>query len=233
METSSTITLNPIPWHETIAASQVAVRHRPLENFRLDTLSNRLIKRMMDITLGSFLSLIILTWIIPVMAVIIKLDSRGPVFFIQKRTGIRKKSFLCLKFRSMVVNDHANRLEVQVNDRRITRVGRFIRKYHIDELPQLLNVVKGDMSLVGPRPYMLRHTAIYSRLVEHYHDRHRVKPGIAGLAQMRGYHGTINCWDDLSKRCASDFEYIEKWSLFGDLHIFFGTILKITKNLFL
>jgi lipopolysaccharide/colanic/teichoic acid biosynthesis glycosyltransferase len=166
------------------------------------------------------------------MAVLIKIESRGPVFFIQKRTGLRRKSFYCLKFRSMVVNKQANRLEVQTNDDRITPLGNFIRKYHIDELPQLLNVIKGDMSLVGPRPHMLRHTVLYSRLVINYHDRHLVKPGIAGLAQMRGFHGTIGSWEDLYERCASDFEYIEKWSLFGDLHIFFSTIFKIVINLF-
>ena len=132
----------------------------------------------------------------------------------------------------MRVNKEADRLEVQANDARITRVGQFIRKYHIDELPQLLNVVIGDMSLVGPRPHMLRHTILYARLVENYHDRHLVKPGIAGLAQMKGYHGTISSGQDLYNRCSADFEYIEKWSLFGDLNIFFGTILIILKNLF-
>jgi putative colanic acid biosynthesis UDP-glucose lipid carrier transferase len=186
----------------------------------------------MDLTLGSFLVLVFLLWMIPLMALLIKLSSKGPVFFIQKRTGLGKKSFYCLKFRSMHVNDDANRLEVQADDTRITALGHFIRKYHIDELPQLLNVVWGDMSLVGPRPHMLRHTILYANLVENYHDRHRVKPGIAGLAQMRGYHGTISSWKDLYERCSADFEYIEKWSLFGDLFIFFRTIFRIVLNLF-
>lgn len=132
----------------------------------------------------------------------------------------------------MVVNNQSNRLEVQEDDNRITSLGYFIRKYHIDELPQLLNVIWGNMSLVGPRPHMLRHTILYSRLVVNYHDRHLVKPGIAGLAQMRGFHGTISSWEDLYERCSSDFEYIEKWSLFGDLFIFFRTIFKIIINLF-
>lgn len=129
-----------------------------------------------------------------------------------------------------MVNNQSDRLEVQPNDSRITPLGTFIRKYHIDELPQLLNVVKGDMSLVGPRPHMLRHTILYSRLVKNYDHRHRVKPGIAGLAQMRGYHGTICNFKDLYERCSSDFEYLEKWSLFGDLYIFFRTIFQIVKN---
>ncbi len=232
MEHPPTILLDKNPWHETEVPEKLSIPYRPLENHRLDKFINRMIKRTMDVGLGSFLVLLILSWLLPLMAILIKLDSKGPVFFIQKRTGLRKKSFYCLKFRSMVVNQDANRLEVQAGDQRITRLGNFIRRYHIDELPQLLNVVKGDMSLVGPRPHMLRHTILYSSLVENYHDRHRVKPGIAGLAQMRGYHGTISSWHDLYDRCSADFEYIEKWSLFGDFCIFFKTVYKIIKNLF-
>jgi putative colanic acid biosynthesis UDP-glucose lipid carrier transferase len=232
MERTTTITLSKENWHEAIMPYEIAIPFQYIENYKLDKFYNRLIKRTMDVALGSLLVLMLLSWIIPIMAILIKLDSRGPVFFIQKRTGVRRRSFYCFKFRSMVVNDQANRLEVQVNDKRITPLGRFIRKYHIDELPQLLNVVMGDMSLVGPRPHMLRHTVLYSRLVENYHDRHRVKPGIAGLAQMRGFHGTIASREDLFNRCSSDFEYIEKWSLYGDLQIFLGTVLRIIVNLF-
>ena len=232
MELSPIIALNTDPWHESHPPSQMVIPYRPLDNHKLDKLYNRLIKRSVDIILSSVLVLALLIWIIPLMAILIKLDSPGPVFFVQKRTGLRKKSFYCLKFRSMVVNNHANRLEVQPNDNRITRLGRFIRRFHIDELPQMLNVVKGDMSLVGPRPHMLRHTVLYVRLVQNYHDRHRVKPGIAGLAQLRGYHGTIAGWNDLYERCSSDFEYIEKWSLTGDLCIFCKTICQVVKNLF-
>ena len=231
METSSTILLSSDPWHESHPPERLTIPYRPLENHRLDKFYNRLIKRTVDVFLGSLLVLALLTWIIPLVAILIKLDTRGPVFFIQKRTGLRRKSFYCIKFRTMYVNKDANRLEVQENDRRITRLGHFLRKYHIDELPQLLNVIWGNMSLVGPRPHMLRHTILYASLVENYHDRHRVKPGIAGLAQMRGYHGTISGWEDLYQRCSSDFEYIERWSLFGDLNIFFSTVLRILKNL--
>jgi len=232
MELYPTIGLNSDPWHETHPPAQIVIPFRPLDNHKLDKFVNRLIKRSVDVVLGSLLVVGLLTWITPLMAMLIKLEYPGPVFFIQKRTGLRRRSFSCLKFRSMVVNNHANRLEVQPNDERITSLGHFIRRYHLDELPQLLNVVKGDMSLVGPRPHMLRHTVLYSRLVKNYHDRHRVKPGITGLAQMRGYHGTIAGWDDLYERCSSDFEYIEKWSLTGDLYIFCKTICKIVKNLF-
>jgi len=231
MDHITNIVLEKNPWHESDPPERLAIPFRPLENHRLDKAINRMIKRAMDIGLGSILVLLVLSWMLPLIAILIKIDSRGPVFFIQKRTGLHRRSFYCLKFRSMIVNKQANRLEVQADDPRITRLGHFIRKYHIDELPQLLNVVKGDMSLVGPRPHMLRHTILYASLVENYHDRHRVKPGIAGLAQMRGYHGTINGWHDLYDRCSADFEYIEKWSLFGDFRIFFKTVFKIIKNL--
>lgn len=232
MDITTTIPLQREQWHEYPPQSQLAIPYHPPANYRLDRFSNRLIKRSVDVILGGALVLLLLVWIIPLMAIAIKLESRGPVFFRQKRTGLGRRSYYILKFRSMVVNNQADRLEVQPGDRRITRVGRFIRKYHIDELPQLLNVVWGDMSLVGPRPHMLRHTVLYSRLVEHYHDRHRVKPGIAGLAQMRGHHGSISGWQELYDRCASDFEYIEKWSLFGDLSIFFRTIFRIIFEFF-
>jgi len=232
MDHITSIVLEKKPWHESDPPERLSIPFRPLENHRLDKAFNRMIKRAMDIGLGSMLVILILSWMLPLIALLIKIDSRGPVFFIQKRTGLNRRSFYCLKFRSMIVNKQANRLEVQADNPRITRLGHFIRNYHIDELPQLLNVVKGDMSLVGPRPHMLRHTVLYASLVENYHDRHRVKPGIAGLAQMRGYHGTINGWHDLFDRCSADFEYIEKWSLMGDFCIFFNTVFKIFKNLF-
>jgi len=231
MRLSPTISYPHEQEYEIHTAQKIVIPYRPLENHRLDSIYNRAIKRSVDIILGSALILMLLLWTLPIIAILIKLDSRGPVFFIQKRTGLGRRSFYCFKFRTMIVNNQANRLEVQENDKRITRLGKFLRKYHIDELPQLINVVIGNMSLVGPRPHMLRHTIMYSRLVDNYHDRHRVKPGIAGLAQMRGFHGTITTKKDLFFRCSSDFEYIEKWSLFGDLFIFFNTVYIILKNL--
>ena len=177
------------------------------------------------------LALVTLPWLIPLLAVIIKLDSKGPVFFIQKRTGRDRKTFHCIKFRTMVVNSDAHRIQVRANDRRITRVGRLLRKYYIDELPQLINVIAGDMSLVGPRPHMLRHNVQYGRMVRHYHHRHRVKPGMTGLAQMRGYHGMIRTQEDLYNRIASDLEYIGKWSLVSDHFIFYRSIIHIFRSL--
>jgi putative colanic acid biosynthesis UDP-glucose lipid carrier transferase len=194
---------------------------------RLELAVNRYIKRSVDILLGGLLSLLILPWLIPLVAIIIKLDSKGPVFFIQKRTGLNRKTFYCFKFRTMVVNDDADRLQVQVGDKRITKSGYFLRKYYLDEVPQLLNVLWGNMSLVGPRPHMLRHNVVYARQIKNYHDRHRVKPGLSGLAQLRGYHGMIKDDQDLVNRISSDIEYIRNWSLFKDLCIFFSTIVHV------
>lgn len=224
-----------IPLHERFVDKDnphalIVLPFNPRVNTRLDSVANRFVKRSVDLVLGSILTLALLSWIIPLVSILILLDSKGPVFFVQKRTGLKRKTFYCLKFRSMIVNNQADRLAVQPGDKRITRVGHFLRKYHIDELPQLLNVLIGDMSLVGPRPHMLRHTVIYSRIVEDYQARHEVKPGIAGLAQMRGYHGTIHNREDLFNRCSSDFEYIETWTMFGDIYIFFRTIYHILRS---
>jgi putative colanic acid biosynthesis UDP-glucose lipid carrier transferase len=206
------------------------VRHIKLTNNRLSNPFNLFLKRSVDLILGGLLSIVLLPVFIPLVGLLIKLDTRGPVFFLQKRTGLNGKSFYCLKFRSMVVNKDADRLEVQVGDKRITRLGYYLRKYYIDELPQLINVLMGDMSLVGPRPLMLRHTVLYSRIVRNYHDRHLVKPGMTGLAQMRGYHGIIATREDLTQRTSSDIEYIENWTVFGDVYIFFATILGIFRK---
>jgi len=193
--------------------------------------ANRIIKRIVDVLLGSFLALILLPWLIPIVALLIKLDSRGPVFFLQERTGLNKKTFYCIKFRSMIVNKDANRLQVRPGDKRITRLGYFLRKFYIDELPQLINIIIGDMSLVGPRPHMLRHNVVYARIINNYHERHKVRPGLCGLAQLRGYHGMIQKKEDLVNRISSDLEYIEKWSLFRDFCIFFNTVFNVIKNL--
>ena len=127
----------------------------------------------------------------------------------------------------MVINDEANRLQVQVDDNRITKVGKFLRESHIDELPQIFNVLYGDMSVVGPRPHMLRHNVEYAQLSPNYHLRHTAKPGLTGLAQVRGYHGMIVNKEDYANRLSSDIEYIQTWSLFGDIEIFIMTTLKI------
>jgi putative colanic acid biosysnthesis UDP-glucose lipid carrier transferase len=230
METMLTILLDKSKFSEEEFEKQIEIPIIPITNTVHDRQFIKFLKRSVDIFLGTILAMLILPWMLPLIAILIKLDSRGPVFFVQKRTGLNKKSFSCLKFRTMVVNNQADRLEVQPNDKRITKLGHFLRKYHFDEAPQILNVIFGNMSLVGPRPHMLRHTVLYSRIVKDYHVRHRVKPGITGLAQMRGYHGTIKDRNDLYNRFYSDIEYIENWSVWGDMTIFFRTVLKIIKS---
>jgi putative colanic acid biosynthesis UDP-glucose lipid carrier transferase len=212
---------------EAVADDQWPVDLYLLEHNRLDSALNRFLKRSVDLLLGGALALVLLPLLTPVVALLIKLESKGPVFFVQKRTGLNGCSFYCFKFRSMVVNNDADRKEVQPGDERITKVGHYLRKFYIDELPQLINVIRGDMSLVGPRPLMLRHTVLYSRVIPNYHDRHKVKPGLTGLAQVRGYHGIIATRKDLFLRTKSDLEYIQNWTVTGDIRIFFGTIFRV------
>jgi lipopolysaccharide/colanic/teichoic acid biosynthesis glycosyltransferase len=209
----------------------VSLPYGPIEKCRLALPANRVLKRFMDVFLGGILALLILPWLVPIVAVMIKLDSPGPVFFTQKRTGRHRKTFYCIKFRTMVVNPDADKLQVQPNDKRITKTGSFLRKFYVDEIPQLINVLWGNMSLVGPRPHMLRHNIVYARIIKNYHDRHKVKPGLSGLAQYRGYHGMISTKEDLVNRISSDIEYIENWNIWSDLYMFLATSKHILKSL--
>lgn len=214
-----------------IPVAMVSLPYGPIKKTKLELPVNRVLKRVMDLLLGGFFALLILPWLIPLAAIAIKIDSPGPVFFIQKRTGRHKKSFYCIKFRTMVVNPDADRLQVQPGDKRITRTGSFMRRFYIDEIPQLINVLWGNMSLVGPRPHMLRHNIVYARIIKNYHDRHKVKPGLSGLAQFRGYHGMIKTKEDLVNRISSDIEYIETWNVWSDIYMFLATSKHILKSL--
>ena len=162
----------------------LSLRKEPLE----DT-GNRIKKRALDVVLSTLAIIFILSWLIPLIAILIKLDSKGPVFFIQLRSGKNNQPFRCLKFRSLRVNDQADSIQVSRNDNRITRIGRIMRKTNIDELPQVLNIFLGDMSLVGPRPHMLKHTEQFAELYKEYMIRHFVKPGLTGWAQVNGFRG--------------------------------------------
>jgi putative colanic acid biosynthesis UDP-glucose lipid carrier transferase len=201
-----------------------------LEN-RIENPINKFLKRSLDIILGILFMVLIAPWLFPMVSLLIIIDSKGSPFFVQKRTGLNRKTFYCVKFRTMVKNKDAHRLQVQVDDQRITRLGKFLRESHIDELPQVLNVLWGDMSVIGPRPHMLRHNVEYAQLSPNYHLRHNAKPGMTGLAQVRGYHGMIANEEDYKNRLSSDLEYIENWSLWGDIVIFVMTTIKIVFRL--
>ena len=161
------------------------------------------------------------------VAIAIKLDSPGPVFFRQNITGWNGKKFSIWKFRSMYAEQQAVEVEelqqAQENDPRITKVGAFIRKTSLDELPQLFNVLTGEMSLVGPRPHAVQHDVSYSRRVTDYYVRHNIKPGITGLAQVRGFRGETKDMDLMTKRIESDIEYINNWSVWLDIAILVRT----------
>jgi putative colanic acid biosynthesis UDP-glucose lipid carrier transferase len=181
-------------------------------------------KRIFDILVSSFVILFILSWLFPLLYLLNKLESKGPVIFRQLRHGYNKKSFWCYKFRSMTVNKEANSQMCIRNDLRVTRVGRFLRKTSIDELPQFLNVLFGDMSVIGPRPHMELHTIKYQKDVDKYLVRHFAKPGITGLAQVRGYRGEIIRKSDIINRTRMDILYLERWSFLLDLKIMYKTI---------
>ncbi|MGB8715223.1 MAG: exopolysaccharide biosynthesis polyprenyl glycosylphosphotransferase, partial [Rhodanobacteraceae bacterium] len=181
-------------------------------------------KRAFDILFSGAVVVGILSWLTPLMFILIKLESRGPLFFKQKRHGINKKVFNCYKFRSMAVNKDSNSKMATKNDVRITRIGKFIRKTSIDELPQFFNVFLGHMSVVGPRPHMEAHTYQYETTVDKYLVRHYAKPGITGLAQVRGYRGEILVERDIVNRTRMDIFYLEKWSPMLDLKIIYSTV---------
>ena len=186
---------------------------------------NALIKRTFDILFSLFIVFGLLIWIAPILAILIRIESRGPVFFIQKRTGVDNRNFQCYKFRSMAMNSSADNEQAGKNDMRVTKIGRFIRSTSIDELPQFYNVLFGHMSVVGPRPHMLKHTDEYANKVDKYMLRHFVKPGITGLAQVKGYRGEIETESDILNRIKFDIFYIENWSFFLDLKIIVQTML--------
>ncbi len=185
---------------------------------------NKLFKRIFDV-IFSLLALIVLTPLIfPWVAMAIKLNSKGPIFFKQLRSGENNMQFWCYKFRTMAVNELSDKLQATKNDARITRVGKFLRKSNFDELPQFFNVLRGEMSVVGPRPHMLKHTEDYSKLVSKFLVRHFSKPGITGWAQVTGHRGETNEVSDMKKRVEADIWYVENWSFVLDIRIIFMTV---------
>lgn len=190
----------------------------------LDLIQSRFLKRLLDIVFSISVILFVFSWLFPLIAILIKLSSKGPVFFIQDRTGFNNRTFKCIKFRSMKVNPDADHKQATAGDSRITRIGRFIRHTNIDEFPQFLNVLKGDMSVVGPRPHMLKHTKEYSKRIDQYLVRHYVKPGVTGWAQVNGYRGETDELWKMEKRVEYDMEYIKNWNFWLDIEIIFKTI---------
>ncbi|MEZ4876083.1 MAG: undecaprenyl-phosphate glucose phosphotransferase [Flavobacterium sp.] len=187
------------------------------------------LKRTFDILFSVFIIVFVLTWLMPVIALLIKLESKGPVFFKQGRPGLDEKEFHCYKFRSMKLNVKTEQ-EASRNDPRVTKIGRFMRKTSIDELPQFFNVLLGDMSVVGPRPHLWSQNKAYANKIKKYMVRHYVKPGITGLAQVKGFRGEIETEEDMVNRIKFDVFYIENWSLLMDLKIIFQTVINIFKG---
>jgi putative colanic acid biosynthesis UDP-glucose lipid carrier transferase len=189
----------------------------------LNSLTNRILKRLFDVVFSSIIVIVLFSWLFPIIALIIKLTSKGPVFFVQERTGKDDKAFNCFKFRSMTVNAASDQLQATKNDARVTPFGAFMRKTSIDELPQIFNVLLNNMSLVGPRPHMLKHTQEYRVLVDKFMVRHFAKPGVTGWAQINGFRGETKYIKDMENRAAADIWYIENWSFFLDVKIVFTT----------
>lgn len=196
----------------------------------LSTPQKQILKRSFDIVFSSFVILFILSWLIPIVALIVKIESNSSVFFFQKRSGLKNEYFNCIKFRSMTENSFADTKTVTKNDSRITKFGAFMRKTSIDELPQFINVFLGQMSVVGPRPHMISQTEIYSKITKKYMTRHIVKPGITGWAQVMGARGEIFSHRDMEKRIEKDIWYIQNWSFFLDIKIIFLTLYNIVKG---
>jgi putative colanic acid biosysnthesis UDP-glucose lipid carrier transferase len=195
----------------------------------LDHTYNIVAKRLFDIMISAVFITALIAFL-PLISLLIVADSKGPVFFRQKRMKKGGRYFQCLKFRTMISNAEADILAACENDHRITRVGKFLRRHHLDELPQLWNVLKGDMSLIGPRPYMISDSIRYEQVVDRYKLRYKVKPGITGLAQSYGHFGSVAGEMKMNERVNFDLQYITGWSLKMDMQILFRTILMMLKR---
>jgi putative colanic acid biosynthesis UDP-glucose lipid carrier transferase len=201
-----------------------------LSTQHVDTSSDSSTKRAFDIFFALAVAVCVLIWLIPLLAVLIKLESKGPIFFKQLRTGKDGVPFYCFKFRSMYVNTDANHKQASRGDSRITKTGAFLRKTSLDELPQFINVLLGDMSVVGPRPHMLQHTDTYSRIITNYMLRHAMRPGITGLAQVEGHRGETKELGAMVNRVNADINYIQTWSLPLDIKIIALTAYQMVKG---
>lgn len=196
------------------------------KKFPLDDFWNQFIKRLFDILFSLFVIIFILSWLYPLIAIAILLESGKPVIYAQKRVGLGGNIFYCYKFRTMK-NSEDNDIKATVkDDSRVTQLGRILRKSSLDEMPQFFNVLKGNMSVVGPRPHMVVQDNYYNDLLLRYSRRHHVKPGITGLAQVKGFRGEINSREDMQKRIIADIYYVRKWTFYLDMIIILRTIFK-------
>lgn len=187
-------------------------------------------KRVLDVFMGLIALIILGFWLFPLISVFIKLGSKGPVIFKQLRHGKEDKPFYCYKFRTMILNKDADTLQAKKGDNRITKFGGILRRSSLDELPQLINVLKGDMSLVGPRPHAVPMNEVFSKEIPGYMNRHYMKPGLTGLAQSKGFRGEIQDFFDLSARYRLDMFYIKKWSFLLDFKILLWTVHALFLN---
>ncbi len=207
--------------------------HLPILNIvrmPLDYLRNRIIKRTFDIVFSVSVILFLLSWLLPILFLLIKLDSKGSVIFKQKRSGKDNLAFWCLKLRTMRVNDESGIKQATKGDVRVTKIGSFLRKTSLDELPQFFNVLIGQMSIVGPRPHMLLHTEAFADEIDQYMVRQSIKPGITGLAQARGFRGETKSFESKNNRVKMDRFYLRNWSFIFDIIIIFETILDLFKS---
>jgi len=191
---------------------------------------NRIIKRTFDLAFSFFFLVTVFPILLIVLGISIKLSSPGPIFFRQKRTGKDGKDFYCIKFRTMKPNKDADKLQAKKGDDRITKIGAFMRKTNLDEMPQFINVFLGQMSIVGPRPHMLQHTIEYSQLIDKYMVRHFTKPGITGWAQVTGFRGETEKLEEMEGRIKQDMWYIENWTFWLDIKIIYLTVQNMIKG---
>jgi putative colanic acid biosynthesis UDP-glucose lipid carrier transferase len=187
-------------------------------------------KRTFDVVFAALVIVLLLSWLLPLIALLIKAESRGPILFKQLRTGKNGQPFYCLKFRSMRVNADSDSKQASKGDSRITKVGAFLRETSLDELPQFFNVLKGEMSVVGPRPHMLSHTEYYTQEIDNFMERHLIMPGITGLAQVSGYRGETKEVESMAKRVDADIKYVYNWSFLLDLKIVLLTVTQVFKG---
>jgi len=232
---SNKINIKFIPGAKEIFSKNLKINY--LEMFPVLTMQKTILheplikitKRTFDILFSILVIVFLLSWMVPILAILIKLESKGPVFFKQGRPGLEENEFYCYKFRSMKLNEDTES-EASKNDPRVTKMGKLMRKTSMDELPQFINVLFGDMSVVGPRPHLWSQNKSYGNKIKKYMVRHYVKPGITGLAQVKGFRGEIESDEDMINRIKFDVFYIDNWSLILDLKIIVLTVINIIKG---